>query len=130
MKFFLVFLALKMEGVTEFLAALDRYTLDLNGARSGALAEGASDFGARVFKISEDERGQRLTHMKITCGGLKVKEFVNCGGQEQKINELRIYSGAKYKSVPEVFAGNVCAVPGLTGTFPGQGLGSEPDAGD
>lgn len=122
--------ALKMEGVAEFLAALDRYTLDLNGARRGALTEGASDFGARVFKISEDERGQRLTHMKITCGSLKVKEFVDCGGQEQKINELRIYSGAKYKSVPEVFAGNVCAVPGLTGTFPGQGLGSEPDAGD
>lgn len=122
--------ALKMEGVAEFLEALDKYTIDLNGDMAAeALAE-SGNFGARVFKISEDERGQRLTHMKITHGSLKVKDFIEHGGQEQKINDIRIYSGVKYKSVPEVFAGNVCAVPGLSGTFPGEGFGSEPDAGE
>ena len=139
--------ALKMEGVAEFLSALREYTLDLYGGGTGAAgigtgadgsdasgvgadADDSGAFGARVFKISEDERGQRLTYMKITRGSLKVKDFLVRDGAEQKINDIRIYSGAKYKSVPEAFAGNVCAVPGLAGTFPGQGFGSEPDAGE
>ncbi len=123
--------ALKMEGVSEFLAALDCYTLPLSDSAVFDLALPDGDaFGARVFKISEDEKGQRLTHLKVTRGSLKVKENLMRGAELQKVNELRIYSGAKYRNVPEVFAGSVCAVPGLAGTFPGEGFGSEPDAGN
>ncbi len=111
--------ALRNEGVKEFLEALDRFTAERN---TGA------DFGARVFKISEDEKGQRLTHMRITGGSLKVKTMLP--EINEKINEVRIYSGAGFISSQEVFAGNVCAVTGLTKTFPGQGLGTEKNLGE
>ena len=115
--------ALKYRGVEEFLMMLERYTQPLP-ARDG------DPFSARVFKISEDERGKRLTHLKVLSGSLKVKELLSYGGGQQKVNELRVYSGARYRSEQEVFAGSICVVPGLSGTFPGQGLGSAADAGE
>lgn len=111
--------ALKTEGVREFLQGLAQYT---------RMPGYGSEFGARVFKISEDDRGQRLTYMKITGGSLKVKEQLRGSGWEQKANELRIYSGAKYTSVSEVKAGGICAVCGLSKTFAGEGLGIEREA--
>lgn len=106
--------ALKLEGVSQFLDALDLYTLQ---------KPYKSHFGAKVFKISTGERETRLTHLKVTGGTLKIKDIIN----DEKINEIRIYSGVKYKSEQEVSAGTVCAVSGLSSTFPGQGLGFEQD---
>lgn len=112
--------ALKNEGVEEFLKAVIRYTAEKNHG---------SDFGARVFKISEDERGQRLTHIRITSGNIKVKSSVEIDGMAQKINEIRLYSGEKYTSCQEALSGGVYAVTGLSKTYPGQGLGTEKDVG-
>jgi len=109
--------ALKMEGVTEFLTALDKLTTNGNAM---------SEFGAKIFKISQDNKGGRLTFMKITGGSLKVKSMIEAApGVMEKINEIRIYSGEKYTSVDEVFAGCVCAVTGPKQTSAGQGLGFE-----
>lgn len=115
--------ALKVQGVDEFIAALERYT---------CAPKYPEKFGAKVFKISEDEQGKRLTHMKITGGSLKVKTLLSGterGGGEwsQKADMLRIYSGEKYTAVDEAMPGTVCAVTGLTQTYPGEGLGIEPD---
>ncbi len=106
--------ALKTEGVAELIAALDTYT------RQPLCCD---SFGAKVFKITTDEKGNRLTHLKVTGGKLCVKDII-C---DEKINEIRIYSGLKYKSKQEALPGTVCSVSGLTQTFPGQGLGSECD---
>lgn len=86
-------------------------------------------FGARVYKISRDEQGQRLTWLKVTGGTLKVKDVLS-GGQdgehwEEKVNQIRLYSGTRYETVGKAEAGTVCAVTGLTKTCPGEGLGSE-----
>lgn len=115
--------ALKVQGVDEFIAALEQYTIE---------DKHPEQFGAKVFKISEDDQGKRLTHMKITGGSLKVKTLLSGrerGGGEwsQKADMLRIYSGEKYTAVDEVFSGMVCAVTGLTQTYPGEGLGIEQD---
>lgn len=87
------------------------------------------DFGARVFKISRDEQGQRLTWLKVTGGSLKVKTLLSGGRKEtdweEKVNQIRIYSGIKYETAKEVQAGTICAVTGLTMTSPGEGLGAE-----
>lgn len=107
--------ALKMDGVKSFLKALVMLTEQ---------KQSPTEFGAKVFKISTDDRGQRLTFMKITGGTLKVKELVDA----EKVNEIRIYSGEKYKSADSVCAGAVCAVTGLTKTFAGQGLGFSKNA--
>lgn len=107
--------ALKMEGVTEFLKILDRFT---------KTPEYGGDFGARVFKISRDTAGNRLTHLKITGGVLKVKQMLG----EEKADQIRIYSGAGYTMVQEAPAGTVCAVTGLNSTFSGQGIGNETEA--
>ena len=106
--------ALKLTGIDELIYALDRYT------KEPVLKDG---FGARVFKISEDERGERLTHLKITGGSLKVKEMIG----SEKVNQIRVYSGAKFTAADEAPAGTVCAVTGLVSTRPGMGLGSEND---
>ncbi len=106
--------ALKLQGIEEFLDALSLYSQQSVGSKS---------FGARVFKISTDDRGGRLTHLKITGGRLSVKDIIG----EEKINEIRIYSGEKYKSVQEATFGMVCAVTGISASFPGQGLGTEQD---
>lgn len=110
--------ALKFEGVKEFFDGLCQYAQEPPRSDS---------FGARVFKISEDEKGNRLTHLKITGGCLNVKDIPD-NSTAEKVNEIRIYSGAKYKNVPQVSAGQVCAVTGLTQAFPGKGFGCEPDA--
>lgn len=114
--------ALKMTGVVELLDAVTEYAVQ------PAYSE---NFGARVFKIARDEQGGRLTFMKLTGGGLKTKQLLtNAGsaGEEvwsEKVNQIRIYSGEKFSAVSEATAGEVCAVTGLTKTYPGQGLGIE-----
>lgn len=115
--------ALKFQGVEEFLNLMKEYTLQ---------PEYSKEFGARVFKIARDEQGNRLTYMKITGGSLKTKDsLTNAGsavGEEvwsEKVNQIRIYSGEKFTVVSEAAAGTVCAVTGLTRTYPGQGLGVE-----
>jgi len=116
--------ALKLEGVDALLDALRRWT-----RQPGYPA----DFGARVFKISRDNQGRRLTHMKITGGSLKVKTLLHSGEGEdawqEKADQLRLYSGEKFAIAEELEAGAICAVTGLTHTWPGMGLGIEP-AGD
>ncbi len=86
-----------------------------------------SRFGAKVYKIARDEQGNRLTYLKVTGGQLNVKETLP--GVEGKVNQIRIYSGAKYEMASEVEAGRVCAVTGLEGTYPGQGIGAEKASG-
>ena len=111
--------ALKLDGVEELLKGIEKYTI-----YSGDNPQ----FGARVFKISEDERKNRLTHMKITGGVLRVRDKIRIGDTEEKVSEIRIYSGTKYKSVQEVYAGDVCAVCGITSLCGGQGAGFEKDS--
>lgn len=119
--------ALKMEGVTEFLDAFVSYIRE---------PEYSKEFGAKVFKIARDEQGNRLSYLKITGGTLAVKQMLSgikrsLSGQdesntwEEKVNQIRIYSGEKYETVEELEAGRVCAVTGLSETYPGQGLGVE-----
>ncbi len=106
--------ALKLTGVEGFLHGLETYT-------SEPLYP--EEFGAKVFKISRDEQGNRLTYLKITGGVLKVKQVLT--NQQEKINQIRIYSGEKYETVNELEAGNICAVTGLSQTRAGEGLGNE-----
>ncbi|MDY3972099.1 MAG: translation factor GTPase family protein [Clostridia bacterium] len=114
--------ALKTEGVKEFLEGLELYT-------KRAIYD--DNFGAQVFKISEDEQGARLTHMKITGGTLKVKTQL-AGNKKnewsEKVNQIRVYSGTKYQTIDEALPGMVCAVTGLTQTYPGEGIGCASDA--
>lgn len=104
--------ALKMDGVESFLKAFDALT---------AATPAMEEFGAKVFKISQDDKGNRLTFMKITGGSLRVRSVI----ESEKINEIRIYSGDKYKTADEVSPGCVCAVTGPKKTVAGQGLGFE-----
>ena len=117
--------ALKVQGVEEFLTGLSRYTQaaesNLVNAIDEQKLEKETDFGAKVYKITRDNQGNRLTHMKITSGTLKVKEMLG----DEKINQIRIYSGEKFEMVQEVTAGEICAVTGLSNTYPGEGLGIE-----
>ena len=105
--------ALKLDGVQELLAGFEEYMKPFDGKK---------EFGARVFKISRDDKGERLTFLKVTGGKLVVKMPIN---KEEKINQIRIYSGAKYEAVNEVEAGGICAVTGLSSSYIGQGLGVE-----
>ena len=82
-------------------------------------------FGARVFKVSRDDQGQRLTHLKVTGGRLQVRDAVSNGDWEEKVNQIRIYSGERFHSVDFAEAGSVCAVTGLSLALPGDGLGLE-----
>ncbi len=114
--------ALKMTGVKEFLSELDRYTVAPN--------YNERLFGARIYKISRDKSGKRLTYMKITGGALCAKDLIKIRARdlttyEEKVEEIRIYSGEKYKSVKSAKAGELCAVLGLTHTEVGMGLGFE-----
>ena len=108
--------ALKMEGVDAFWRGMLTYMTD--GERKDA-------FGARVFKIARDSQGNRLTYMKITGGTIRVKDILT---GEEKVNQIRIYSGEKYETAAEAGPGTVCAVTGLTRTYPGEGLGEESGA--
>ena len=107
---------LRQEGVDEFLADLERLFL----AKSYP-----AEFGARVFKIGRDPQGNRLTYLKVTGGLLRVKDSIAYGGRSEKVNQLRLYTGAKFVTAEQVGPGGVCAVTGLTATENGQGLGAE-----
>ncbi|MBT1174732.1 TetM/TetW/TetO/TetS family tetracycline resistance ribosomal protection protein [Bifidobacterium sp. LC6] len=124
--------ALKLQGVEEFLDGMAAFTKE---------PDWAADFGAKVFKISHDGQHNRMTWLRVTGGVLKAKAIVGSGASHggedsdpsaqswsEKIDQVRVYNGAKFETVTEVPAGGVCAVTGLTHTFPGAGLGAEPDA--
>ncbi|KAA8816870.1 TetM/TetW/TetO/TetS family tetracycline resistance ribosomal protection protein [Bifidobacterium vespertilionis] len=132
--------ALKLEGVDEFLDGLERFTRE---------PDWPAGFAAKVFKISHDEQKNRLTWLRVTGGTLRAKALLGgtggdlagsgdgTGGADatapqaqagEKADQLRVYNGAKFETVTEVPAGGVCAVAGPERTFPGEGLGSEPDA--
>ncbi|MCI9634689.1 MAG: GTP-binding protein, partial [Ruminococcus sp.] len=144
--------ALKLTGVEEFLRGFERYV---------PVRSYPDTFGAKVYKISRDDQGNRLTYLKVTGGSLRVKDLLTnrstaapdrpnrekkpketaeaypeaagpaeeTGFWEEKVNQIRIYSGAKYEAAEEVQAGTVCAVTGLTKTYPGEGLGIEAESG-
>lgn len=109
--------ALKLDGVREFLDGFERYTKSI---------EYPQEFGAKIFKISHDAQGNRLSHLKVTGGTLKVKAMLT--DNNEKVNQIRIYSGEKFELVQEAKAGMVCAVTGLTKSRPGEGLGMEKDS--
>ena len=125
--------ALKEKGVKDFWNGVQKYTAE---------PKRPTEFGSKVFKIARDEQGNRLTYMKITGGSLKVKTLLssNSNGQslpgrkaeeaawEEKADQIRLYSGAKYELTSEAEAGTVCAVTGLTRTYPGEGLGIEQES--
>ena len=140
--------ALKIEGVQEFMDGMSAYigrNEQINNTDTGTC-----DFGAKVFKISRDPSGSRLTHLKVTSGTLKVKDTLTgttgrqqsknesdrtqdtsetvMNGWEEKVNQIRIYSGEKYEMVQEAGSGRICAVTGLNYTYPGEGLGIECDS--
>ena len=113
--------ALKTQGIDEFLAAVDKYTV---------MPEAKKEFGAKIFKITTDDNGARLTHMKITGGALKAKTAIdytaqNGDGFSQKVDRIRIYNGEKFTAVDTAEQGAVCAVTGLSDTYPGEGIGCE-----
>ena len=122
--------ALRMEGVEEFLEGIREFC---------TVPRYPEEFGARVFKITRDAQGNRLTHMKITGGSLKARDILRPGkaalretafplpAAEEKVNQIRIYSGERFEAVPKAPAGSVCAVTGLGGTLPGMGFGRESD---
>ena len=104
--------ALKLDGIELLLNAMANLTKNKSYS---------DEFGARVYKISRDSQGNRLTHMKVTGGVLKVKDVIN----DEKVNQIRIYSGNKFETKDSVKAGEVCAVTGLENTRPGQGIGAQ-----
>lgn len=104
--------ALKVEGVEEFMKAIGQFALTKRYS---------DDFGAKVFKITRDDKNNRLTHVKITGGVLKVKDVVG----DEKVNQIRVYSGSNYETVQEAYPGMICALTGLNETKSGAGLGSE-----
>ncbi len=104
--------ALKIQGVEELLQGLVTYTIR---------KQYPAQFAARVYKITRDEKGNRLTHVKLTGGSLKVKELIG----EEKADQIRFYSGVQFRTESEAFAGEVCAITGLESTYAGQGLGIE-----
>ena len=108
--------ALKLEGVEQFMQGIVNYVM---------IPSYPDEFGAKLFKISRDEQGNRLTFMKLTGGRLQVKDVLTNGIWKEKVNQIRIYSGQKFETVNEVEAGSVCAVTGLGQTRPGEGLGIE-----
>lgn len=121
--------ALRVTGIEEFMTGFAEYTLS---------KVYPDKFGAKVYKITRDEQGNRLTHMKITGGTLKTKDVLtnlrsDAKGKEdiwnEKVNQIRIYNGVKYETPQEVGAGQVCTVTGLSKTYPGQGLGFESESG-
>ena len=115
--------ALKLQGVDALVEGLDRYTRP---------APALEAFGAKVFKVSQDEQGNRLTWLRVTGGALKVKAQLTgeVDGEPwaEKANQLRLYSGAKFTLAERIGPGQVCAVTGLTKARPGEGLGAERDS--
>lgn len=119
--------ALKVTGVDEFMQGIMNYT-------EVATESEEAKFGAKVYKISRDDQGNRLTYIKVTSGCLKVKDLLSGRDRrkekdwEEKINQIRIYSGAKFETVNQAERGMICAVTGLSQTYPGEGLGIERDS--
>lgn len=121
--------ALKREGIEEFLKGLHMYTMEPTYGE---------EFGAAVYKIGRDEQGVRLTFLKITGGSLRVRDSLDTGfhktgdngevTEKEKIHQIRLYSGVKYETVPQVHAGMICAVTGPEHTYPHQGLGIQKEA--
>lgn len=116
--------ALKMNGITELLKAIDRFT---------AKKEYGESFGAKVYKISYDSKGTRLTHLKIMGGSLKVRselEYLTADGVKlsEKVSSVRFYSGEKFRTSEIALAGDVCTVTGLEGTYSGLGIGCIPNS--
>ena len=110
--------ALKLKGVETLLRSIDKFAFQ---------PEQSGEFGALIYKITSDDQGARLTHMKITGGSLKVRTLLDCGGKQEKVNQIRVYSGTKFTAVDEAAAGTLCAVTGLTAGRAGEGLGTERD---
>ena len=113
--------ALKVDGVDEFMGGLETYVRE---------PQWPAEFGARIYKISHDAQHNRLTWLKVTGGALKAKALLADadGTWQEKADQVRVYNGAKFDIATDIPAGSVCAVTGLTHTFPGEGLGMEPDA--
>lgn len=111
--------ALKLEGVEALIQGISLYV---------HCPEYGEEFGARVYKISRDAQGNRLTHLKITGGSLKVKTLLAHHGKEEKTDQLRIYSGSGFRTEMQVEAGTICAVTGLEESYCGEGLGMEKDS--
>ena len=109
--------ALKLDGVVEFLQGVEQFT---------EAPEYENGFGARVFKITRDNQGNRLTHLKVTGGSLQVKDEFD----DEKVNQIRFYSGTKFEAKDSAKAGEICAVTGFTKTFAGQGFGLEKEKQD
>jgi ribosomal protection tetracycline resistance protein len=108
--------ALKLEGIEEMLQCIAGFS---------NIPSYQGEFGAKIFKVTRDDQGNRLTHMKVTGGKLKVRDILSGDGWEEKVNQIRIYSGEKFEAVSEAAAGTVCAVTGLSKARPGEGLGIE-----
>ena len=128
--------ALKLEGVDALLAGIARYCPDrpwnccsMTGTSYAAGEHEAASptFAARVYKIARDTKNVRLTYLKVVSGSLKTKDTISYGDLTEKVNEIRLYSGDRYETATEVGTGEVCAVTGLTATYPGQGLGNLPE---
>lgn len=121
--------ALKIIGVDEFMQGIAEYSESVKLSDTST-----QQFGAKVYKISRDEQGNRLTYIKVTSGNIKVKDLLTGQNKqkddmwEEKINQIRIYSGAKYETVNQADKGTICAITGLTQTYPGEGLGIEEDS--
>jgi len=108
--------ALKQEGTEAFLNGF------VNHTRERLYPQ---EFGAKVFKITRDSQGNRLSHLKITGGSLSVKDVIHFHDEEEKVNQIRLYSGEKFTTASRVEAGTICAVMGLNQTVAGQGIGAE-----
>lgn len=109
--------ALKMQGVEELLGLITAYLPPAEGSEN-------EDFGARVYKISRDSQGNRLTHLKVTGGVLRVRDLLG----EEKIDQIRVYNGEKFETLKEAGPGTICAVTGLSSTKAGEGLGCDKKA--
>ena len=112
--------ALKLDGVEQFMDHLCEYTMEKTYPE---------EFAAKVFKVTRDDNGKRLSWMKITGGELKVKQLITYkNGESEKADQIRIYSGTKYEAAEKAGSGTICAVTGLTQAVPGQGLGIQKDS--
>lgn len=110
--------ALKSEGVKELMQGIADYTI---------ISDYPKEFAGIIYKITRDDQGNRLTHMKITGGSLKVKDLIKTELWEEKVNQIRLYSGEKFDTVQEIKAGAICTVTGLSKSRRGEGLGTQKD---
>jgi ribosomal protection tetracycline resistance protein len=108
--------ALKLEGIDEMLQCITDHV---------TIPSYPEEFGAKIFKVTRDDQGNRLTHLKLTGGKLKVKDVLSSHSWEEKVNQIRIYSGQKFEAVNVIEAGSICTVTGLSKSRPGEGLGIE-----